>query len=114
MLTENTYIQEDDPFSYTATTTSRYTSTVFMGIIIDTAVSKKSTGGYGQFKALQKSDPTVSLNTLTRGQVKVEFGIGTTTSIGTTEITTPVGKVQFHIVPVDTLFLLSLADIDRL
>ena len=114
LLTENTSIQEDDPFSYTATTGSRYTSTVFMGIIIDTAASKKSTGGYGQFQALQKSDPTVSLDTSTRGQVKVQFGIGTTTCIGTTEIMTPVGKVQFHIVPVDTPFLLSLADMDRL
>ena len=38
-----------DLFSYNtiATTASRYNSTVFMGIIVDTGVSKKSTGGYG-------------------------------------------------------------------
>jgi hypothetical protein len=43
-----------DPFSYNtiATTASRYNSTVFMGIIVDTSASKKSIGGYGQFEAL--------------------------------------------------------------
>jgi hypothetical protein len=44
----------------------------------------------------------------------VQFRISNTTSIRTLEITTPVGIVQFHVVPVNTLFLLSLADIDRL
>jgi len=41
---------ETDPFNYnTITTTSRYTSTVFIGIMIDTSALKKSTAGYGQF-----------------------------------------------------------------
>jgi len=38
---------ETDPFNYNITTAaSRYTSTVFMGIIIDTSALKKSTAGY--------------------------------------------------------------------
>jgi hypothetical protein len=42
-----------DPFSYsTDTTTSRYTSTVFIGIIINTGASKRSTASYRQFQAL--------------------------------------------------------------
>ena len=40
---------ETDPFSYNTTTALRYTSTVFMGIIIDTSALKKSTADYGQF-----------------------------------------------------------------
>jgi len=41
---------ETDPFNYNTTTAvSRYTSTVFMGIIIDTSALKKSIAGYGQF-----------------------------------------------------------------
>jgi len=41
---------ETDPFNYNITTaTSRYTSIVFIGIMIDTSASKKSTAGYGQF-----------------------------------------------------------------
>jgi len=39
---------ETDPFNYNITTAaSRYTSTVFMGIIIDTSALKKSMAGYG-------------------------------------------------------------------
>jgi len=38
---------ETDPFNYNTTTAAlRYTSTVFMGIIIDTGVLKKSMAGY--------------------------------------------------------------------
>jgi len=44
---------ETNPFNYNITTAvSRYTSTVFMGIIINTSALKKSTAGYGQFQAL--------------------------------------------------------------
>jgi len=39
---------ETDPFNYSITTAaSRYTSTVFMGIIINTSALKKSMAGYG-------------------------------------------------------------------
>jgi len=41
---------ETNPFNYNTTTTaSRYTSTVFIGIIINTSILKKSMAGYGQF-----------------------------------------------------------------
>jgi len=44
---------ETNPFNYNIiTAASRYTSTVFMGIIIDTSILKKSTAGYRQFQAL--------------------------------------------------------------
>jgi len=35
-------------------------------------------------------------------------------SIGTIDVNSSIGKVQFHIVIADTPFLLCLADIDRL
>jgi len=41
---------ETDLFNYnTITAALRYTSTVFIGIIIDTSALKKSMAGYGQF-----------------------------------------------------------------
>jgi hypothetical protein len=40
---------EADLFVYNTTATSRYTSTVFVGIMVDTGASKKSTAGYRQF-----------------------------------------------------------------
>jgi hypothetical protein len=42
-----------DPFIYILnTSSSRYTSDMFLGIIIDTKTSRKSTAGYSQFQAL--------------------------------------------------------------
>jgi len=35
-------------------------------------------------------------------------------SIGTIDVNSPIGKVQFYIVKADTPFLLCLVDIDRL
>jgi len=41
---------ETDPFNYNIiTAVLRYTSTVFMGIMINTSALKKSTASYGQF-----------------------------------------------------------------
>jgi hypothetical protein len=40
---------EADLFVYSTTAMSRYTFTVFVGIMVDTSVSKKSTAGYRQF-----------------------------------------------------------------
>jgi hypothetical protein len=103
--------------SYTSKVTSRYGKEVFMGIIVDTGASTKSTAGYNQFQALQKSstpDMEVELDTSTKGQVKVQFGVGTALSLGTVYVCTPVGGVEFHIVEANTPFLLSLADMDRL
>jgi hypothetical protein len=44
---------ETNPFNYNIiTAVLRYTSTVFIGIIINTSALKKSTASYGQFQAL--------------------------------------------------------------
>jgi hypothetical protein len=82
--------------------------------MVDTGVSKKSTVGYGQFQALQRVNQTIRLDTLTKGQVSVQFGIGIASSIRTVEVNSLIGKVHFHVVYADTPFLLCLADIDSL
>jgi hypothetical protein len=87
---------------------------VFLGIVVDTGASKKSTAGYSQFQALQQSNPAMELDTSTKGQVTVQFRIRSTSSIGTTNVHTLIGEVQFHIVDANTPFLLYLADIDKL
>lgn len=108
--------QTEDPFIYNSNATSRYDTNVFQGIVVDTGASTKSTAGYDQFQALQQSSPgmELELDTSTRGQVTVQFGVGSASSIGTTSVCTPIGKVQFHVVEVSTPFLLCLADMDEL
>ena len=56
-----------DPFTYNTSTKSHYTSTVFMGIMINTGALRKSTAGYSQFQALQLIDSLVQLDTSTKG-----------------------------------------------
>ena len=90
---------------------SRYNSSQFYGIIVDTGASKYSTGGYGQFQALQKLTDA-RIDESSKGMVTVQFGIGSTASIGSTLVNTPIGQIHFHIVNADTPFLLSLADMD--
>ena len=46
------------------------------------------------------------------GEVKVTFGIRESVSLGTTSVRTPLGIVDFHVVPTDVPFLLYLADLD--
>jgi len=106
---------ETNPFNYnTITAASRYTSTVFIGIIINTSALKKFMASYRQFQALQNADQFIRLNTLTKGQVNVQFSIKIATSIRTADVVTPIGKIQFYIIYIDTPFLLYLADMDRL
>jgi hypothetical protein len=95
---------------------SRYSLDVFKGIIINTGASTKSTTGLGQFQALQYITPTIELelDTFTRGQVTVQFSVGSATLISTTNVCTPVGQVEFYVVNTSTPFLLYLADIDKL
>ena len=44
---------------------------MFIGIIIDIGVLRKSMASYRQFQALQEIDLTQELDTLTKGQVNV-------------------------------------------
>jgi hypothetical protein len=87
---------------------------VFIRIIVDTSVSKKSTTDYKQFQALQRVNQNIRLNTSIKGQVSVQFGISIASSIGTVEVNSLIGKIHFHVVYVNTPFLLCLADIDSL
>ena len=50
-----------DPLAYNITL--YYTSTKFMGVMIDIRASKRSTVGYSQFLAFQRLDTGVQINT---------------------------------------------------
>ncbi|CCU78440.1 hypothetical protein BGHDH14_bghG004010000003001 [Blumeria hordei DH14] len=102
---------DNDPFTYIGS--GRYNSDCFYGIIIDTGASKHSTAGYKQFLAYQKSID-VTRHKSKAGAITVQFGIGSSSSIGFIWATTPTGKIEFHVVEADTPFLLSLSDMDNL
>ena len=105
------FLTNTDPFTYNITL--HYTSIKFIGVIINTKASKHSIVGYSQFLALQRINK-VQLNKSTKGIVSVQFRIGSTSSIGSIKVATPIGIVEFYVVKVNTPFLLYLADIDNL
>ena len=107
----NAFPTNIDLFVYNITL--HYTSTKFMGIIINTRASKYSIVGYSQFLILQKIDK-VQLNKSIRGTVSVQFGIGSISFINFIKVATPIGIVEFYIIKINTPFLLCLADIDNL
>ncbi|KHJ30393.1 hypothetical protein EV44_g3899 [Erysiphe necator] len=101
----------EDPFAFISS--GRYNSDRFYGILIDTGASKHSTAGLKQLKALQKIK-SLPINKTKAGAIKVQFGIGSSDSIGSINLETPIGFIEFQIVNADTPFLLSLSDMDKL
>lgn len=93
---------------------SRYTNDKFYGICIDTGAANRSTAGFAQFQALKRHINNLHIDKSTGGSVNVQFGIGKSSSIGSTAVSTPIGTVVFHVMPTNTPFLLSLADMDAL
>lgn len=102
------------PYIYNAISESRYGPTEFKGLLIDSGAASRSTKGLNQLKALQLLDDSIHLDQTTAGSTNFTFGIGSTPSIGSISLDTPLGKVIFHIVAVNTPFLLCLADLDKL
>jgi hypothetical protein len=102
---------EQNPFVY-INTFARYTSKEFYGVMIDTGASCRSTAGYEQYLAYKKNNnKDIEINTIQAGAVNVQFGIGSTLSIGTIIVNTPIGNIDFHVIQADTPFLLSFKNI---
>ncbi|KAF2022610.1 hypothetical protein EK21DRAFT_119577 [Setomelanomma holmii] len=93
----------------------RYTRSVYQGILPDTGAANVSTVGKEQYLALTQEDPTVKMDTSTAGKASIKFGKGeATASIGTAQVSTDIGTINFEVVDAPTPFLLCLADMDRL
>ena len=64
-------------------TIERYTSKEFYSVMIDISAFKKSTVGYGQYLAYKTTiNVNTDIDTMQTGAVNVQFGIGSTASIG--------------------------------
>ncbi|KAF1969347.1 hypothetical protein BU23DRAFT_582790 [Bimuria novae-zelandiae CBS 107.79] len=93
----------------------QYTRSVYQGILPNTGAANVSTVGKEQYLALIQEDPTVTMDTSTAGKTSIKFGKGSVTvSIGTAQIPTEIGKIDFEVLDTPTPFLLYLADMDRL
>ncbi|POS82721.1 hypothetical protein EPUL_004120, partial [Erysiphe pulchra] len=84
------------------------TTSDFEGILIETGATKVSTAGYNQYLALKRLRPTLKIDNSRAGEAHIIFGIGSTSSLGTTDVDTPVGTNTFHITNSVTPFLFYL------
>ena len=103
---------KQDPFTYI--TTEHYTPKEFYGVIIDTGAFKKSTAGYRQYFVYKVINDNVDIDITQTGAINVQFGISLTALIRSVTVKTLIGLVNFHVVKVDTPFLLCFIDMDRL
>lgn len=71
------------------------------------------TESIGQLKALQQLDISIQLKKNTARSVNFTFGTGSTTLIKSDNLDTPLRLIIFHIVSVNTPFLLYVANIDK-
>ena len=102
-----------DPFAYIAT--ERYTANEFYGIMIDTGASKRFTVDYGQFLTYSKdNNGQIFINTENVEAVHVQFEIDSISFMRSINVTTFIRSIEFHVVKIDTPFLLCLADMNCL
>ncbi|KHJ31984.1 hypothetical protein EV44_g3858 [Erysiphe necator] len=117
LLRKNDYIEEHrimtPKLKSSFIVSDRYGPSKFHGIMIDTGAAGKSTAGYNQYLAYCQLFSSIPINESEKGSVNATFGIGSTTSIGSIIIGTPIGECEFHILKTNTPFLLSLNDMDK-
>jgi hypothetical protein len=114
--TENTDSPNSDlmkPDSFTYITSLRYPASTFYGVVIDTGASRRSIASYEQYLAYEKTH-SERIDTSRAGMARIHFGIGSTSSIGSVTIKTPIGKIEFYVLETDTPFLLCIDDMDAL
>jgi hypothetical protein len=99
--------------SFTYIIIDRYTSEMFYDIMIDSRASVRSIVDYEQYLAFMKNI-SIDLNRIKRETVNVQFEIESISSIKSLTIDISMRLVKFHVIKIDTLFLLSLADMNRL
>lgn len=75
-------------------------------------MSGYSTAGYSQYQSLCTTFSPISYEIDSSEKLDVKFGIGIITPLEFIIIPMQIGPYNFHIVEVNTLFLLSFKDLD--
>ena len=81
--------------------------------MIDTKISRYSTINYEQFLTYSRIIET-AINSAKTKIIHVQFDIKSISFIKLIIITTFINQIEFHVIKIDTFFLLCLTDFDRL
>ena len=63
---------------------------------------------------MQRLDPTIKLDMIAAGLHTIRFGKGEVVSQGIVTISTPIGDIPFHVIPINIPFLLCINNIDKI
>jgi hypothetical protein len=110
-ITITTFINEF--FSFISIIDSRYDDHEFKNILMNCETADLSTNDIEQFKILKRINNDVKLNTKTV-ELNIKFEIDSISILSTIELNISLELIIFHIVEMNTLFLLFLIDLDRL
>jgi hypothetical protein len=100
--------------TYLFTFYSRYGENTFQGIMPDTGAAGILTAGETQVRALQRLMPSVHIDKTKAGSHRIRFRDNLEcVSLGDVKVNTPIGEIDFAVMPTNTPFLLCLADMDR-
>ncbi len=92
---------------------SRYDDREFKNILVDCDAARLSTTEIEQFTALQRLNDSIKLNKSTV-ESKIQFDIDSISIMSTIELNISLKQLIFHIVSVNTSFLICLVDLNRL
>jgi hypothetical protein len=109
----NVFIDESFDFSFISIIESRYDDREFKNILIDCDVARRSTAEIDQFTALQKLNDSIKLDK-SIVESKIQFDIDSISIMSTIELNISLKQLIFHIIEINTSFLLCLVDLNRL
>ena len=105
---------ESEPYVFNAVIESKYDATEFKNLLINSGAATKSTSEIGQLKALQQINDSIKIDCSTAGSANFTFDIENTASLDHINFDTSIKSIIFHIMFVNTLFLLCLIDMNKL
>jgi hypothetical protein len=109
----NAFINEAFDFTFVSIIESRYDDREFRNILMNCDAARRSTAEIEQFTALQELNDSIQLNKLIV-ESKIQFDIDSILIMSTIELNISLEQLIFHIIKINTSFLLCLVDLDRL
>jgi len=83
--------------------------------MINIGAARALTARFGQYLAYKETVNLIAtLNTSNAGAIKVKFRISLILLVGSLKVQLPVGEIMFYIIHTNTLFLISLRDLNSL
>ncbi len=109
----NALINESFDFTYVSIIESRYDDREFKSILMNCDAARRSTAEIDQFTVLQRLNDSIKLNQSTV-ESKIQFDIDSISIMSTIKLSTSLELMIFHIIKLNTSFLLCLVDLNRL